>query len=215
MRDGIIADLVARGVGKEHSQLSRDQRREVEQMARRFGVPVDRSRNVAAIGQLLFAALQPLHELPPAYGKLLEAALYLHDVGHFVSSSSHHKHSWYVVANADLAGFTARERLLIAALCRYHRKSMPNPVHSSWQALNADERRALWLMIPVVRLADNLDRGENQHVAGLQCRLRDGGVELQVQASGAIDLEAWAAERVAEVFQHVYEKPLAVAWTRG
>ena len=86
---------------------------------------------------LLFTALQPLHGLPPGCGKLLEAAAYLHDVGHFVSAVSHHKHSYYVVSNSDMAGFTDRERILIAALCRYHRKSLPNPVHSLYQALVA------------------------------------------------------------------------------
>jgi len=57
--------------------------------------------------------------------QLLEAAAYLVDVGHYVSDSGHHKHSYYVIANSDIAGFTARERLLIASLCRYHRKSLP------------------------------------------------------------------------------------------
>ena len=37
VRDGIIADLTARGVGRELSML-REQRRVVEQMARRYGV---------------------------------------------------------------------------------------------------------------------------------------------------------------------------------
>jgi exopolyphosphatase/guanosine-5'-triphosphate,3'-diphosphate pyrophosphatase len=47
VRDGIIADLAARGVGRELAHLSRDQRREVEQMARRFGVSLEHGRAVA------------------------------------------------------------------------------------------------------------------------------------------------------------------------
>ena len=38
VRDGIIADLAARGVGSELSRLSREQRRDVEQMSRKYGV---------------------------------------------------------------------------------------------------------------------------------------------------------------------------------
>ncbi|HUP05124.1 MAG TPA: Ppx/GppA phosphatase family protein, partial [Bryobacteraceae bacterium] len=114
VRDGIIADLAARNVGAERSRLNREQRAEVERLARRYSVPLDHARHVAGIVGALFAGLAPLHELPPAFGKLLEAAAYLLDVGHFVSSTGHHKHSFYVVANSDLAGFTERERLLIA-----------------------------------------------------------------------------------------------------
>src|SRR5207248_10547915 len=117
------------------------------------------ARKAAHISNLLFTALQPLHELPPACGKLLEAAAYLCDVGHFVSSVGHHKHSYYVVANSDMPGFTEQERFLIAMLCRYHRKSLPSPVHNVFQSLPADEKRQLLMTIPILRLADNLDRG--------------------------------------------------------
>jgi exopolyphosphatase / guanosine-5'-triphosphate,3'-diphosphate pyrophosphatase len=214
VRDGIIADLAARNVGVEFSRLSRDQRREVEDMGRRYGVALDHARKVADISSLLFTALEPLHELPPSYGKLLEAASYLHDVGHFVSDISHHKHSWYVVANSDLAGFTERERLLIAALCRYHRRSLPSPEHTAFQSLAAEEKRTLLLLIPILRLADNLDRSHDQRIRGVDCRLRDGQVVLQVHARGDIDLEQWAAEQAAAAFQQVYQRPIAVTKAR-
>jgi exopolyphosphatase/guanosine-5'-triphosphate,3'-diphosphate pyrophosphatase len=214
VRDGIIADLAARNVGAELAHLSRDQRREVEGMGRRYGVSLDHARKVAAIASLLFAALQPLHSLPPACGKLLEAAAYLVDVGHYVSDSGHHKHSYYVISNSDIAGFTARERLLIASLCRYHRKSLPNPVHGAYQALTADERRILMLMTPILRLADNLNRSRQQRITGVDCRLRDGEVVLQLHSSHDIDLEQWAAERAGDVFRQIYNRPISVVRAR-
>jgi exopolyphosphatase/guanosine-5'-triphosphate,3'-diphosphate pyrophosphatase len=210
VRDGIIADLAARNVGAELSRLSRDQRREVEDMGRRFGVKREHARSVAHISGLLFAGLQPLHELPPGCGKLLEAAAYLLDVGHYVSSSSHHKHSQYLVENADMPGFTERERMLIANLVRYHRKSLPNPMHSSFQALTAEEKRQLTLMIPIIRLADNLVRSHEQRIESVDTLLQNGEVVLQVHSHGSIDLEQWGAERAAEAFQQVYNKPLKV-----
>ena len=210
VRDGIIADLASRNVGAELSRLSREQRREVEDMGRRFGVSRDHARSVAHIAGLLFAGLQPLHELPPACGKLLEAAAYLLDTGHYISSSSHHKHSQYLVANSDMAGFTDRERLLIANLCRYHRKSLPNGTHGSYQALAADEKRQLSLMIPIVRMADNLVRSHEQRIETVDCLLQNGEVVLQVHSHGNIDLEQWGAEQAAETFQQVYHMPLKV-----
>ena len=211
VRDGIIADLAARNVGAELSRLSREQRREVEDMGRRYGVSLEHARKVADISNLLFTALQPLHGLPPGCGKLLEAAAHLHDVGHFVSAVSHHKHSCYVVSNSDMAGFTDRERILIAALCRYHRKSLPNPLHSLYLALSPEERNMLMMMIPILRMADNLDRSREQRIQAVDCRLRDGGaVVLQVRANGDIDLEQWAAERAGEAFQQIYHRPISV-----
>ncbi len=215
VRDGIIADLAARNVGAELSRLSRDQRAEVETMCRRYGVSIERARKVAHIANLLFTALQPLHGLPAANGKLLEAAAYLHDVGHFVSSVGHHKHSYYVVANSDMPGFTERERMLIATLCRYHRKALPSPVHNAYQSLPADEKRIVVLLIPILRLADNLDRGREQRIQSVECRLLDGEVLLQVQSQGDIDLEQWAAERTGAAFRQVYNRPVFVAKARA
>jgi exopolyphosphatase / guanosine-5'-triphosphate,3'-diphosphate pyrophosphatase len=214
VRDGIIADLAARNVGAERSRLSRDQLREVEGMGRRYGVSLEHARKVAEVGGLLFGALQPLHQLAPECGKLLEAAAYLHDVGHFVSDASHHKHSYYVVSNSDMAGFTARERLLIAGLCRYHRKAMPNGVHGVYQTLTAEDRRMLLLLIPILRLADNLDRSREQRIRGVECSLRNGEVVLQVRARGDIDLEQWGAERAGEAFRQVYNRPVSVIKAR-
>src|SRR5260370_18660684 len=120
--DGIIADLAARGVGRELSQLDAEQRRLMTEMTRRFGVPLPHARKVASLAHTLFDSLQSLHSLPPSYGKVLEAASYLHDIGHYISDTRHHRHSFYMVTNSDMPGFTERERRLIANLCRYHRK---------------------------------------------------------------------------------------------
>jgi len=209
VRDGIIADLYARGVGRELAQLSRDQRKEVEQMSRRYGVALAHARKVAALGHVLFTDLQPLHQLPALVGKLLEAAAYLHDAGHFVADSNHHKHSYYLVINSDMPGFTTRERELIANLCRYHRKSMPTPMHANWQALNAEDKRVVLLLIPLLRLADTLDVSHDQRIESLSCLIREGQIVLQLGAAADISLEQWAAERAGEAFRQVYDRVVA------
>jgi exopolyphosphatase/guanosine-5'-triphosphate,3'-diphosphate pyrophosphatase len=216
VRDGIIADLAARNVGAELSRLSRDQRREVEDMGRRYGVSLERARRVANVASQIFTSVHPLHQLPPACGKLLEAAAYLLDVGHYISSVGHHKHSYYVVSNSDMPGFTDRERLLIAALCRYHRKALPSPLHNAYRALSPEEKRILTLLIPLLRLADNLDRSHEKRIQSVDCRLNGSGeMVLQVHSSGNIDLEQWAAERAGDTFRQIYNRPVSVMKARN
>ncbi len=179
-------------------------------MCRHYGVSLDHARKVAHIAGLLFTALHPLHQLSPPSGKLLEAAAYLLDVGHYISGVSHHKHSYYLVANSDMPGFTDRERFMIASLCRYHRKSLPSLAHGAYQALSPDERRVVMLLTPILRLADNLDRSHEQRIDRVECRLQEGEVALQVYSHGDIDLVEWGARRAAQVFQQVYNRQVTL-----
>lgn len=211
VRDGIVADLANRGAGRERTHLSADQRSAVEDMARRYGVPLKHVRKVASLAMELFEALRPLHRLPADAGKLLEASAYLHDIGHFVSDTGHHKHSAYLVANSDMPGFTDEERQLIAMLCRYHRKAMPTQRHSAFQALSPDARRGVMHLIPILRIADSLDRGHEQRVENIECEMRNGAIVLKVLSQSDVDLERWAADRSADVFRHVYGTPMAIA----
>ncbi len=210
VRDGIIADLAARGVGRELSHLSREQRSVVEAMAKRYGVALKHARHVACLGHRLFEILQPVHQLPAAAGKLLEASAYLHDIGHFVSGTGHHKHSAYLVANSDMPGFTDNERLTIAALCRFHRKSMPQPRHPFYQTLDAESKRLFINLEPLLRIADALDRGHEQKVRELTSVTKDGAVTLLVHSDQDSDLEIWAANEAAKIFREVYAKPLSL-----
>jgi exopolyphosphatase/guanosine-5'-triphosphate,3'-diphosphate pyrophosphatase len=215
VRDGIIADLAARGVGKELSQLSAEERDVVEEMAMRYAVPMRHARKVARISNDLFLGFADVHRLPRHFGKLLEAAAYLHDVGHYVSDTRHHKHSYYLVANSDLPGFTRLEREIIANLCRYHRKAMPSEEHGNVQTMDAESRRAVLLMMPLLRLADALDRSRGQRVRSVECRVRDSefSVLLNTTPETDIDLELWAAERLNGVFSEVYGQPVMLTRT--
>jgi exopolyphosphatase/guanosine-5'-triphosphate,3'-diphosphate pyrophosphatase len=212
VRDGIIADLAARGIDRGLTQLSVDQRSAVEEMAEHYGVALRHARKVARLANDLFVGLQHAHRLPAPYGRLLEAAAYLHDTGHYISDTRHHKHSYYLVANSDLPGFTLNERELIANLCRYHRKALPTPEHSNLQLLDAEERRAVLYLIPLLRLADSLDRSHGQRIRSVEVRQRESDfvINLNVPAETDIDLELWAAERLGDIFRQAYNKPMTV-----
>ncbi len=214
LRDGIIADLASRGVGRELSRLDTEQRRLMTEMTRRYGVPLPHAKKVAALAHTLFDSLQSLHRLPPSYGKVLEAAAYLHDSGHYISDTRHHRHSFYLVANSDMPGFTERERQLIANLCRYHRKSAPNPAHSQFEILEQEDKRAVLLLTPLLRLADSLDRGNEQRVESVECQIRGGEVVVRLRSGVDVDLEQWAGERVADVFRDAYGLQLAIGQAR-
>jgi exopolyphosphatase/guanosine-5'-triphosphate,3'-diphosphate pyrophosphatase len=210
LRDGLVADLAARGSAEERGQLSAEQRKVVIAMARRFGVDVPHARRVAEFAQDLFTALQPLHRLTAPWGRLLEAACYLRDSGHFISGTSHHKHSEYIVANSDLAGFRDDERKLVAHLCRYHRKSLPSERHTDYSALPPESQAALLRLIPILRLADGLEQEPEHRVSSVSCSIGLDSVALTLRTNLQAELEQWAVEQVGGPFRSIYGKSLVM-----
>ncbi len=208
VRDGILADLAERRAGAELTRLNAEQKRSIEELAKRFGVDVIHARQVAGIAHSLFAGLRPLHELPPSAGKLLEAAAYLLDTGHYISAMAHHKHSYYVVSNADLAGFTNEERQIIALLCRFHRKSIPETRHDFFVDQSDAVRELVWRLIPILRLADGLEESHHQRVKHVDCVITNGKVVVSLVANANTNLEQWAGERSGAVFEHIYGRKL-------
>jgi len=114
------------------------------------------------------------------------------------------------VANSDLAGFSEWERLVIANLCRYHRKSMPQPAHLEFQALDAEGRRAVVLLAPLLRIAVALDQSQEQLVEDVHVAIQEKTVELHLRSLRDLDVEQWHAEQVAPVFRETYGLPLTV-----
>jgi exopolyphosphatase/guanosine-5'-triphosphate,3'-diphosphate pyrophosphatase len=100
---------------------------------------------------------------------------------------------------------------MIALLCRFHRKAMPAARHSMFNSMTAEARRTLLMLIPILRIADNLDRGHAQRVESIECQMRSGAIVVGVHSSEDVDLEIWAAERTADIFRQVYNVPLVIA----
>jgi exopolyphosphatase/guanosine-5'-triphosphate,3'-diphosphate pyrophosphatase len=206
VRDGIIADLASRRL----NQLDADQRRLVRAVGRRYGVDPQHARKVAQLAAGLFEALQPLHRLGPAWGRLLEASAHLYNIGHYINDSRHHKHSLYLVMNTDLPGFSDREHFAIANLCRYHRKSMPQATHTEFQMMEAEDRNAVVLMAPLLRLAVAFDQSQEQKVEHLEAGIQDRTVEVRLISDRDTDIEQWHAAQVSSVFREVYGRQLTV-----
>ena len=214
VRDGIIADLAHRKAGFEYARLDADQRRVVRALGRRYGVLAVHVRKVADLAATLFESLRPLHSLPPERGRVIEAASYLYNIGHYVNEVRHHRHSMYLVANSDLPGFDAREHAMIASLCRYHRKSMPNPSHEPFEELEPEDRRTVVFLAPLLRLAVALDQSQQQRVARVETAISDSAVELRLFSERDVDIERWQAQGVSDVFREVYSLPLQVTAKR-
>jgi exopolyphosphatase/guanosine-5'-triphosphate,3'-diphosphate pyrophosphatase len=191
-------------------------RRAVLDFARRHAWDEAHCRRVTTLALSLFDQTSALHGLGPAERDLLEVAGLLHDVGFAVSQSAHHKHSLYLIRNADLDGFTTRERNLVANIARYHRKALPADRHTDYMALDDDDRALVRRLAALLRLADGLDADHFQVVETATVVDQGDHLRLELRARDTPDLDLWATERNGDLFELEFGRhiePVAVEVT--
>jgi exopolyphosphatase/guanosine-5'-triphosphate,3'-diphosphate pyrophosphatase len=213
LRNGILVDLARRSPAAAAAAAA-SRAAAARAVARRFNFDEAHARQTARLALDLFDQLPALHGLPASARGLLEAAALLHDVGHAVSPTRHHKHTFYLVSSADIPGFSDRERLLVALVGRYHRRSAPERHRPDLEELPAGEFRLVRRLVALLRIADALDRSHHQPVVTLRAATRDGVVKVLARTRGAVDLELWDVAREAPLFRTVFGKRLEVERAR-
>lgn len=207
LRDGILVDMQRRA---RREPLERIVRAGALEVGRRFTFDEEHGAQVARLATRLFDLLKPVHHMSRRTRILLETAALLHDVGYAIHRQRHHRHSAYIIENADLPGLNERERLLVSRLARYHRRSAPKKGHTGLAGLDKDETRIVQRLAPLLRLADSLDRSHHRMVDELTADISEGKVHLVVHARRGAPLEVWDAQREGPVFLQTYESQLEV-----
>jgi exopolyphosphatase/guanosine-5'-triphosphate,3'-diphosphate pyrophosphatase len=159
---------------------------------------------VAALSILLYRRLQAEHALPARYLLLLHLAALLHEVGLFVSTRSHHKHSLYLILNSDLFGMGIREKELTALLARYHRRALPSAGHPLYSTLDRERRLIVAKLAAILRVADALDRSHSQCVRHIEMRIEERQFVIFVSGVRDLTLEKMAIEQKSDLFEQVY-----------
>lgn len=204
MRDGLLLDLAATVTGRDDPLQWEGVVQSALAVAEKYQADLNHCRNVSDLAVSLFDQLQAEHGLKPRHRLLLRAAGLVHDVGGFVSARSHHKHSYYLVANSEIFGLTREEILTVALVARYHRRSIPKPTHAEYMMAPRETRVIVNKLAALLRVADALDRGHTQPFREIRCERRED--ELVISAPGAIDLalERRAMTSKGDLFEEVY-----------
>lgn len=146
---------------------------------------------------------------------LLAAAALLHDVGYVVGFRQHHKHSYHLIAHAQLDGFTPHEREIIAQVARYHRRSGPKKRHAAWAALSHEYRELVARLSAILRIADALDRRHSQGVRVVRCRVTRRRIHVAIRAGTGLGVELHAAQSKTGLFRKVFRRIVKIEMVRS
>lgn len=201
LREGVIVDwMLAHDLIDDRLRFqSTIRQRSVFKIASKYKVNLEYSERIASLAVSLFDQTKgKLHNWGNQERDLLWAAAILHNCGHYISHSSHHKHSYYLVRNSGLLGYNETEIEIIANLARYHRKSQPKKKHENFQNLGTKEQRLMVEELSsLLRLATSLDRRQIGAISRIECDYRHNDKELHLKLFPAnrdddCDIELWS-----------------------
>lgn len=213
LREGVIVDwMLTHGLIEDRLRYQSSVRqRSVIKTAQKYQVNLENSDRVATFAMSLFTQTQGLlHNWSLEEQELLWAAAMLHNCGHYVGHSGHHKHSYYLIRNGELLGYTETEIEAIANLARYHRRSAPKKKHESYRNLASKKYRQLVTQLSaLLRLAVALDQRRIGAIKEVRCEYRADVQELHLhlqpsQPDDDCALELWSLDYKKGVFEAEY-----------
>lgn len=131
-----------------------------EDILLKFAKSSSHPSEVRRLSMMLFDEMsEKVREMSNRERKMLEAAALLHDIGYYVDSKAHNKHSRDMVIKHGLEGFSDKETLMTASICRYHRGNLPDKnKHELYGSFEKKERKTVKRLGGILRIADGLDR---------------------------------------------------------
>jgi len=215
LRDGILAQMAA-----EHDRSTRSGRvieserwESINRAVDHYRVDMHHALNVREIALQLFSSLKSVHQLPPEYREWLSAAAMLYEVGDYVNRNGHHRHTYYIIANSEILGYTPQQRRIIGSIARYLGKSRPTPGDGPMSGLSPEDQESVKKAAMLLRIARAVNIGRSQSVARMAVSARNGRVSMRLAARGnaSVDLEVWAIEKDRAYFREVFGRELSVA----
>ena len=116
LRHGVLYDLLGRVEHRDMREAT------VAQFMRRYHVDAAQAERVRKLALTIYDALAPGGEREDdAERQMLEWAARLAEIGLSIEHAQYHKHSAYVLSNADMPGFSRMEQARLARLVLAHR----------------------------------------------------------------------------------------------
>lgn len=154
LREGLLYELV--GYIQHHDIRDRT----VDSLCQRFGVDQDQGQRVEMTATALLSQVARDWELTNSdNAAILSWACRLHELGLTLSHSGFHKHGAYILANADMPGFSRQQQAKLAALVRCHRRKFNLSIFKELPSYMQQSAQRLCVLL---RLAVLLHRGRSR-----------------------------------------------------
>ncbi|MSQ71610.1 MAG: Ppx/GppA family phosphatase [Betaproteobacteria bacterium] len=184
LRHGVLYDLLGRVRHQDMREAT------VHEFTRRYHVDTAQAARVGRLAGRLYRAIAS--DAPESHGQLLRWAASLHEIGISIAHAGYHKHSAYILAQADMPGFSQMEQGRLARLVLAHRGKLV-------KITGLAEGSPDWALIFAMRLAVLFSqRRSEMDLSQIECRASANNFEIALLRVWLDDHPLTEAALVAE-----------------
>ena len=198
LRDGVLHDLHAESATWSARNLLRRQFAQVRvgalELGRHYKFDETHAVHATRLALQIFDQTKRVHRLGNESRAVLEVASLLHDVGYYINSFDHQKHSAYIIRSSALVGLTPEQRMMVSLAARYHRGAAPSEKDDNYGQLDARDRRVVRIVAAIIRLVEDLDREHSQRIKKVRVVCRGKKLRIVLPPSRSLLVEKWGLE---------------------
>ena len=188
LRDGAIIDYMERMAIDPDNLSIRDD--SIFRLATSCHFEEAHSRHVAKLACMLFDSARNIgiYAGNISTRKILYYSAILHDIGIFIAFSKHNYHSYYLIKNTELLGFTQDEITFMAILAFLHRYGYRKKDISAIDIPN-HLQEDIKIFSCFLSLAEAMDKSHRQAVDSAHVIRKNNRIELAIHASQPCPIE--------------------------
>lgn len=145
--------------------------------------------------------------------RLLQYGSYLYYLGIYVESGAVSQHTFYIISNSELNGFSHHERVSVALLASFKNRSLFNQYlepFDSW--FNTTYINQIKELGGIIKFANALNDSHLSVVKNITLTQKENGYELLLYYKGSIIAEEYRAMRQLKHIQRIVKGHLTIAF---
>ncbi len=211
LQHGALIDYINKTDVNQHRIKKNIRKQSVQHLARSFHYSKKHSEHISALTLMLHDSAVDCGIIlfNNLWREYLEYAAILHDIGISISYTKHHAHSYYIIKNSDLLGFSEDEKEIIATLAFFQNKQTSKK-YEHFNSLDENHKELITTYSLFLAIAENMEKVHRQHIYEAAFHIEEKELILYAQQFSSSPIEENAVRALQKSMEKIFGRKVTI-----